>query len=280
MAPKGGESYSPEVMSGTPDDSTTGVNDLTALAPHSVLHLGGGGEAPQLAVGTRTAVLDVVAAATAQLHDRFDCVVVSAQALTTETGHRRAVLHTAVQHLDRCGHLAVAHLGGRPPTSQEFESLDLVPVGEVRHGEVTYSLFRRGQRFTVHDMVFEARASLHRLQPAELAAQLRASLPPSVIDSRTPSDRARFGTIEGSVHLPRTVLEWRLDPANGYLHPAVASFDQALVVVCNHGYSSSVAAANLQRLGYPNATDLIGGMQAWRAAGLPLVPPDHTFLEL
>jgi rhodanese-related sulfurtransferase len=129
-------------------------------------------------------------------------------------------------------------------------------------------------------MVFEARTSLRRVQPVELAAQLRTSPPPLVIDSRTPSDRARFGTIEGSIHLPRTVLEWRLDPANGYLHPAVESFEQALVVVCNHGYSSSVAASNLQRLGYRTATDLVGGVQAWRAAGLPLVPPDHTFLEL
>lgn len=280
MAPKGRGSYSPEVMSGTPDEPTTGVDGLVALAPRSVLHLGSGGGAPQLAVGAPTTVLDVVAAATAQLDDRFDCVVVSAQALHTETGHCRAVLHTAVQHLDRDGHLAVAHVGGRPPTPQELEPFDLASAGEVRHGELTYSLFRRGRRFNVHDMVFEARTSLHRLQPAELAAQLQASLPPLVIDSRTPSDRTRFGTIDGSVHLPRTVLEWRLDPANGYLHPAVASFDQALVVVCNHGYSSSVAAANLQRLGYPNATDLIGGMQAWRAASLPLVPPDHTFLEL
>lgn len=82
------------------------------------------------------------------------------------------------------------------------------------------------------------------------------------------------------MHLPRTVLEWRVDPTNGYLHPAVRSFDQRLVVVCNHGYSSSVAAATLQRLGYPSATDLVGGVHAWRAAGLPVVPPDHTFLEL
>lgn len=267
-------------MSGAPDEPTTGIDRLTALAPRSVLHLGSEGSVANFASCTDTTVLDAVAAATAQLHDRFECVVVTAHALNTGASHRRAVLHTAVQHLDRDGHLAVAHFGGEQPSVSELEALDLTSVGEVQCGEVTYSLFRRGQRFTVHDMVFEARTSLRRLQPTELAARLRSSPPPLVIDSRTPSDRARFGTIGGSIHLPRTVLEWRLDPANGYLHLAVESFEQALVVVCNHGYSSSVAAANLQRLGYRTATDLVGGIQAWRAAGLPLVPPDHTFLEL
>ena len=81
-----------------------------------------------------------------------------------------------------------------------------------------------------------------------------------VLDTRTPTDRDRFGVIAGSVHAPRTVLEWAVDPASGYHHPAVRGFDQRLVVVCHEGYSSSLAAQSLRRLGFHRATDLVGGV--------------------
>ena len=66
------------------------------------------------------------------------------------------------------------------------------------------------------------------------------------------------------------MLEWRLDPASAHRVAAVTSHDQVVVVVCDEGYASSLAAASLQSLGLRNATDLIGGFQAWKAAGLPV----------
>jgi rhodanese-related sulfurtransferase len=126
----------------------------------------------------------------------------------------------------------------------------------------------RAVRFTVNDLLAEARRGLRRLTPAEaLAAQAAGAL---IVDTRPAGDIARDGAIPGAVNFPRTVLEWRVDPASGYQHPAVTGFDQPIIVVCHEGYSSSLAAATLQRLGFHRATDLIGGFKAWRAAGLPV----------
>lgn len=86
--------------------------------------------------------------------------------------------------------------------------------------------------------------------------------------------------IAGSIHVPRTVVEWHLDPANGYRHPDVTSFDQSLVLVCNGGYSSSLAAANLLDLGFTDVGDLVGGVRAWINAGLDVAEPDHSHLDL
>ncbi len=111
---------------------------------------------------------------------------------------------------------------------------------------------------------------------------LESDTAPHVLDTRTHTDRHRSGVIPGSMHVPRTVLEWHLDPSNGYRHPAAISFDEPIVVVCNGGYSSSLAAANLVDLGFEDVSDLIGGHRAWLAArpprrtGRPLPPRPVT----
>ena len=69
------------------------------------------------------------------------------------------------------------------------------------------------------------------------------------------------------------MLEWAVDPASGCPNPAVGGLDRHLIVLCNEGYSSSLAAANLRRLGFDRATALVGGFAAWKAAGLPVQPP-------
>jgi len=222
-------------------------------------------------------VVDAALAHAAQYSHRFDLVLLTTRALAGDATHRRSVLHTAVQHLAADGRLALLHAEG--DAAADLGPLDLEVVGAGEIGELTYTLFARSGRFTVHDLLFEARATTTRVGPHELHARLRSALPPLVLDTRTSIDRGRYGTIEGAIHLPRTVLEWRLDPANGFLHPAVTGFDQPLVIVCNHGYSSTIAALAVQRLGYADVSDLAGGMQAWRTAGLPTVPPDHTFVE-
>ena len=136
------------------------------------------------------------------------------------------------------------------------------------------------RRTTVDEILEEARAGLDRLTPAELAAALdagtetgsesRPGAPPLVIDIRDRDDRERTGMIAGAVSIPLIVLEWRCDLASGHTHPAVKSFDQAVVTVCNEGYTSSLAASSLRRLGFTRATDLEGGVEGWVAAGLPV----------
>jgi rhodanese-related sulfurtransferase len=88
-----------------------------------------------------------------------------------------------------------------------------------------------------------------------------------VVDIRPVEQRSRDGELPGAVVVDRNVLEWRLDPASEDRIPEVTGHDQPIVVVCNEGYASSLAAATLQDLGLHRATDLDGGYQAWRNRG-------------
>jgi rhodanese-related sulfurtransferase len=119
----------------------------------------------------------------------------------------------------------------------------------------------------------ETRLGLHRVNPAEAAdVMARGGL---LVDTRPSELRHRDGEIPGALVVDRNVLEWRLDPSSPYRHPTVAEHDhdRAVVVVCDEGYASSLAAASLRSLGLRHATDLIGGFQAWRSAGQPVTPP-------
>ena len=91
-----------------------------------------------------------------------------------------------------------------------------------------------------------------------------------LVDIRSDSQRARDGAVPGAVPIARNVLEWRCDPASPYRDERVSDPEQRLIVMCDEGYQSSLAAAALQELGHERATDLAGGFQAWRAAGLPV----------
>lgn len=93
-----------------------------------------------------------------------------------------------------------------------------------------------------------------------------------IVDTRSREARARDGIVPGSIHIERTVLEWRLDPGGTWRTPHVAA-DARLIVVCSDGCSSLLAAESLLELGL-DARDVIGGIRAWSAAGLPLVAVD------
>jgi rhodanese-related sulfurtransferase len=125
-------------------------------------------------------------------------------------------------------------------------------------------------RKTLGDLVAEARQRLERLEPeAARAAQAEGAL---LVDTRSNDERTRDGVIPGALHIPRSVLEWRLDPdADPAFHnPHVVGLDQWIVLVCAHGESTSLAAATLQELGFSRATDIVGGFTAWSSAGLPI----------
>jgi len=119
----------------------------------------------------------------------------------------------------------------------------------------------------VDEVLAAARAGLSRVSPAE-AASLDGAL---FVDIRPRHNRAAEGEIPGSVAIERIVLEWRLDPHGDHRIPGFTE-DTVIIVVCNEGYSSSLAARDLRALGLHRATDLVGGFRAWAAAGLPVRP--------
>ncbi|MCY1137496.1 rhodanese-like domain-containing protein [Actinoplanes sp. Pm04-4] len=119
----------------------------------------------------------------------------------------------------------------------------------------------------IDQILANARARLTRVGPAETAAALgRGAV---LIDIRPAAQRAQFGEIPGAVVIERNVLEWRLDPRSDARLPFAGSYDLEVIVTCQEGYTSSLAAAALQDLGLWRATDLDGGFAAWRDAGLP-----------
>jgi rhodanese-related sulfurtransferase len=93
-----------------------------------------------------------------------------------------------------------------------------------------------------------------------------------LVDTRYAALRERDGLIPGALVVERNELEWRLDPQGSHRAPEATSHDLRVVVICNEGYASSLAAVSLQQLGLHRATDLVGGFQAWKAAGNPVTP--------
>ena len=94
-----------------------------------------------------------------------------------------------------------------------------------------------------------------------------------LIDTRPESQRRADGEMPGAIIIERNHLEWRCDPASPARIPEATGHHVKWIICCDHGYSSSLAAASLQTLGLSSATDVIGGFQAWRAAGLPVATP-------
>jgi rhodanese-related sulfurtransferase len=121
---------------------------------------------------------------------------------------------------------------------------------------------------TAEELLAQARSRLERLDPhAARAAIADGAL---LVDIRAESQRAADGLVPGAIFIQRNVLEWRCDPASQWRDARVAP-GRRLIVMCDEGYQSSLAAATLCELGVA-ATDLDGGFQAWRAAGLPVQP--------
>ena len=121
---------------------------------------------------------------------------------------------------------------------------------------------------TIDQVLERARRRLARVGPQQAAAeQAQGAL---LVDTRTETQRAKQGEIPGALVIDRTVFEWRLDPTSPSRIPEAKDHNVRVIVICSEGYSSSLAAASLQELGLINATDVIGGFRAWKAAGLPI----------
>jgi rhodanese-related sulfurtransferase/SAM-dependent methyltransferase len=217
-----------------------------------------------------------------QLDCTFDAVILAGNVIGfVDREHRAKALRRCVEHV-RIGGLIVSGFSLSFPglTAQTFNDLMLSEGVELvgrfstwagapcsDNDDYLVSVYRRTtmqRRTNIHDLL-----AVSRDHPSLTVDELRTALAYDdaiVIDTRTPSDRRVLGHIPGSIHAPRTVMEWRVDPASGYQDERICGFDQFLVVVCNEGYSSSVAAASLRRLGFHRARDLSGGMAAWIAA--------------
>jgi MFS family permease len=134
---------------------------------------------------------------------------------------------------------------------------------------------RRHERRTVEELLSDARRRIApRLGPPEVYSALREGA--LVIDVRSVDERQRDGAMPGSMHIPRSVLEWRVDPDSEFRNPAACDLERRVVVFCTDGFSSSLAAAVLRDLGYSHATDMVGGFRGWKEAGLPVGRPSET----
>ena len=122
----------------------------------------------------------------------------------------------------------------------------------------------------------EARREIVRLTPVE--AHERQLAGAMIIDIRSEIARERYGVVPGSVHVPRTVLEWRLDSASPWANPHIDFDGTPQILLCDHGWSSSLAASTLRRLGHEGIGDVIGGFEEWSAAGLPVVQVEREGL--
>jgi rhodanese-related sulfurtransferase len=130
------------------------------------------------------------------------------------------------------------------------------------------------KRITINQLLASARAGLDRLSPIEAYEAHRSGA--TLIDIRCAEQRQADGGIPGAVPIPLSVLYWRLDPASRSRDPSLADLTGRIVLLCAHGYSSSLAAATLRTLGFAQATDVDGGWAAWAAAGLPVTSPDAS----
>ncbi|WP_216841139.1 rhodanese-like domain-containing protein [Acidobacterium sp. S8] len=128
---------------------------------------------------------------------------------------------------------------------------------------------------SIEHVLSAARTRLRRLSPNETyEAMVKAEA--TLVDIRPEGQRASEGSIAGAVVVERNVLEWRFDPGSSARLAVATDHDLQVIVFCSEGYASSLAATTLQDLGLWRATDMVGGFHAWRAAGLPIVPPSKS----
>jgi rhodanese-related sulfurtransferase len=121
---------------------------------------------------------------------------------------------------------------------------------------------------TIEELLAHARSKLRRVHARDAPQALAEGA--VLVDIRSELQRERDGVVGVALFIPRNVLEWRCAPASAWRDPDASDPERRVILMCDEGYQSSLAAATLQGLGLPHATDIVGGFQAWRAAGLPI----------
>lgn len=134
----------------------------------------------------------------------------------------------------------------------------------AHHCGVPASVTRR----TLDDLLVDAESRIVRYSPVEAQAAMRVDA--LLIDIRSDSNRERDGIVPGSLHIPRTVLEWRTAPGSSVRNSYLGALDRQVILLCDHGCASILAAAVLAELGFTRPGDVIGGFAAWRDADLPV----------
>jgi rhodanese-related sulfurtransferase len=121
---------------------------------------------------------------------------------------------------------------------------------------------------SIEELLAEVRARIDRYDPVEAAERVAAGA--LLVDTRSAALRAEQGAVPGAVVVERNVLEWRLDPRSEWRLPEITDPDVEVLVICAEGYSSSLVADTLRTLGLSRSADVVGGVEAWIAAGLPV----------
>lgn len=124
----------------------------------------------------------------------------------------------------------------------------------------------------IDETLTRVRSDLARLDPAEAKAAV-SEVDTFIVDTRPEFQRRESGEIPGAIVIERNDLEWRLDPCSGARIPEAVGLEIRWIIICEGGYSSSLAADSLRKIGLQHSTDVIGGFQAWSAAGLPVHRP-------
>ncbi len=142
-------------------------------------------------------------------------------------------------------------------------------VALTRWAERDRSADHRATRRNVDELLAAAR---RRIEPRRTPTQALDALHRGalIIDLRSSDDRRERGVVPGSIHIPRSVLEWRVDPDCEFRNPAACELEREVILMCADGFSSSFAADSLRELGFRRATDLVGGFSAWKAEGFPI----------
>ena len=120
----------------------------------------------------------------------------------------------------------------------------------------------------IDQLLEQARSRIQRFTARETLARVQAGA--LLVDIRPVAQRAAHGLVPGALCIERNVLEWRLDPSCDHRIPEASNPERPVIVLCQQGYASSLAADSLRALGYAQAGDLIEGFDGWRAAGLPI----------
>lgn len=194
-----------------------------------------------------------------------------------EDDMQRAVLHASSKFPGRVD--AVNNAGTLIAQAASIRQLGSSSYHEAALWDVMFTSVRvhnphspPSESRSIDQVLSDARAKFERMTPQQAYDALHDPtypVPVFLVDIRTAAQRDSGGEIHGSLVIERTVLEWRFDPRCEARLPIADRYDLKIIIICREGYSSTLAAASLHELGLLNATDVVGGHDAWIAAGLP-----------